>query len=211
MTTLGGEGKKGERQRWRGSVALTRQAKSPRSSKCRGYSTHVSSLPPTTALALSSSTRPFNPFLKTKRVREGGGVKDSSRLSAHSRCPLVLLGRWSSLLRLRLRVSDMKTVGRLLGTTDGLVKNALALPSATSLLSPLFTVAPPPLPARLSRESVSDLENARYPDRAPGQSSPSNRYPRIHRVHPAFACARRTVVAHTRVSDGNFFMKDVCG
>lgn len=65
---------------------------SPRSSKYRGYSTHVSSLPPTITLALSSSSL-STPFLKRRdrereRVRERGRereeTKDFSRLSPYT-------------------------------------------------------------------------------------------------------------------------------
>lgn len=74
--------------------------------------------------------------------------------------------------------------GRLvhLEAAAGLLKNALA-PSAA-----------PPAPgdlsirASLGGESVLDLENARYPARAPGRGS-SNRYPRIHRASAVFPCA----------------------
>lgn len=113
--------------------------------------------------------------------------------------------------RSRLRHKNGRPA-RTFETAGGLLKNALA-PSVLSPLPHLLASPPLPLP-RLSRESVSDLENARYPDCAPGggrgsSESISARTPRACSVR-ACMCAHHAVVARIgSVSDGNFSIKDV--
>lgn len=189
----------------REAPALTRQAKSPRSSKCRGYSTHVSSFPPTTALV------PSRPPSSLSTPSIGGSEEADGRSWRVSRAslPSTLLHRQLSHLSFSLghsllhllhhpHVSDMKTVGRRTSERSwrrGLLKNALA-PSANHP----YPVAPSS--ARLlslSGESVLDLENARYPDHAPGlklaesishaYTSHTQRFPGIRACAPRCCCA----------------------
>lgn len=142
MTPVGRGGEKRREASGRGWQTLTRQAKSPRSSKCRGYSTHVSSLPPTTALALSPSPSRRLPGLSTpssteerREAKADGRTKEGFLARVHlasfplilslslslyvSRCPLSSFSSFSdtsfSLLSVSTFfscISDMKTVGR---------------------------------------------------------------------------------------------------
>lgn len=98
MTPGGRGGEKRREASGRGWQTLTRQAKSPRSSKCRGYSTHVSSLPPTTALALSPSPSRRLPGLSTpssteerRKAKADGRTKEGFLALVHlASFPLIL-------------------------------------------------------------------------------------------------------------------------
>lgn len=188
--------KRGETGAARRHQPLTRQAKSPRSSKCRGYSTHVSSLPPTTALALvlSSSIRPFNPIhRRVKRRMEERGRSFLASLSVlcltyqYFRCPLISFVSFghsslpSSSPPCLRHENDRSTYLR---TTGGLLKNALASSvKPSSSLSSLALVARASLRGKCFRPWKCTI----YPDRASGRGSP-NRYPRIHRACSIHMC-----------------------
>lgn len=190
--------KRGETGAARRHQPLTRQAKSPRSSKCRGYSTHVSSLPPTTALALvlSSSTRSFNPFhRRVKRRMEEPGRSFLASLSVlcftfqyfrYSLISFVSFGHFSLLSSSPPCLRHENGRSTHLGTTGGLLKNALA-PSVNLLRLSLSLSSPLVARASLRGKCFRPWKCTIYPDRASGRGSP-NRYPRIHRACSIHMC-----------------------